>query len=135
MNNIYIRKTGDAPIPAKMFSAWVGVLAFAFLGIILQGLTLSTLLVPELSLDVLILAAVVGILGMSTMTYAAQFGVTHIPVNQSAILFLCEVPVGAVSAAAWAGETVSSQEWLGGCCIMIAAVLTAQSTIKQSSST
>lgn len=134
LNNIYIRKSGDVPITAKMFSAWFGVLLFAGLGILSQGALSLPSGQLHLSNDILLLAGVVGIIGMSCMTFTAQYGVTHIPVNQSAILFLFEVPVGAVSAALLAGEKISLQEWLGGFCILLAAFLTAQTSIKQSSS-
>lgn len=134
LNNIYVRKTGDAPITAKMFSAWMGVLLFVVIGILGQFAVSSNIVLPEFSSHSLLMAAAVGIFGMTIMTYAAQYGVTHIPVNHSAILFLFEVPVGAVSATLLAAETVSLQEYLGGFCILLAAVLTAQSTIKQSSS-
>ncbi|MDX1519884.1 MAG: hypothetical protein R3318_07135 [Gammaproteobacteria bacterium] len=67
-----------------------------------------------------------GILGMVMMTYTAQYGVTHLPLQKSAVIFLFEVPVGAVSAAVLSEEVISVYEYTGGALVMLAAWLTSR---------
>lgn len=128
VTNIIVRKIGDIPIIFKMVPAWLGVLFLA-------GLWLWFWDVPTLDLSfnalfpALILAAAIGVFGMVIMTYSAQYGVTHLPVHQSATLFLFEVPVGAVSAALLSQEIMTYQEWFGGALVMIAAWLSAKSSL------
>ncbi len=131
LTNLLVRKVGDIPIIFKMVPAWLGVLFVAAIwlslgdipGIELQGVSL---LAP------IALAAAVGIFGMTIMTYTAQYGVTHLPIHQSATLFLFEVPVGAVSAALLSQETMAYQEWIGGGLVMLAAWLSAKLTVNSS---
>jgi len=62
----------------------------------------------------------VGLLWMSTMIAAVQYGVSHLPLQRSSVLLLFELIVGAVSAALIAGEALGPSEVLGGVCIVLA---------------
>lgn len=131
LTNLLVRKAGNIPVIYKMVPAWLGVLFMAVIWLYwgngpvidLQGTSL---------LPALVLAVSVGIFGMILMTYTAQYGVTHLPIHQSATLFLFEVPVGAVSAAFLSHEIMGYQEWIGGFLVMLAAWLSANHSIKNS---
>ncbi len=62
----------------------------------------------------------VGLIWMSTMTAATQFGISRLPLQRSSVLLLFELIVGAVSAALLAGESLSLAELAGGACIVLA---------------
>ena len=56
-------------------------------------------------------------------TLAVVYGVTHMPVQRSAVIMLFELIVGAASAWWLAGESVDAREWLGGALILFAALI------------
>ncbi len=53
------------------------------------------------------------------MTWTAQYGVTHLPIQTSSIIFLLEIVAGAVSAALLTTETMTPAEYMGGSLIII----------------
>lgn len=123
--NVVIRKTGTIPIVLKMVPACLGVLLLSAAGILLLPPPPPVLTATNLGL-----ALAVGGIGMLIMTYTAQYGVTHLPVHRSAVIFLFEIVVGAVSAALLTEEIVSGREWLGGCLVILAAWLTAMDSMR-----
>ena len=120
VTNVVIRKSGDLPMILKMGPAWCGVIVMSLAGIVFISSP-----VPGLSWMALMLAVVVGCAGMIIMTYCAQYGVTHLPLYRSAVIFMFEVFVGAVSAALLTDEAITSRELGGGILIMLAAWITA----------
>lgn len=116
LTNVMVRKTGAIPVRLKMISAWLGVLTLTGLGILLLQVP-----VPEAAAAGWGLAILVGMLGMTIMTFTAQYGVTHLPVYRSAVLFLFEIVVGAVSSWWLAEEVIRWREWLGGGLVVLAA--------------
>lgn len=64
-----------------------------------------------------------GLVGMSVMTLTVQYGVTHLPVQKSAVILLFKVVAGAVSAYLLAGETLQICDWIGGGLIVLGAYL------------
>lgn len=121
VTNLLVRKIGDISIVSKMMPAWFGVIGLCLLGIMLAGEP-----VPHFSLYSLLLGMAVGVFCMVLMTYTAQYAVTHLPLQKSAVIFLIEVPVGAVSAAILSDETISIAEYTGGALVMLAAWLTSR---------
>jgi drug/metabolite transporter (DMT)-like permease len=121
VNNVLVRKTGELPIVFKMTAAWIGVLL-----LVLPGLWLVQPPAPVISGTTLALMVAVGSLGMTTMTYTAQYGVTHLPVHRSAVLFLFEIVAGAISAWLLSDEIIQPREWLGGMLVIAAAWLSAR---------
>ena len=53
------------------------------------------------------------------------YGVTHMPVQKSAVILLLEILVGAISAWLLAAEILSLREWLGGLLILAAGFIAA----------
>jgi len=120
INNILIRKTGDMPLILKMGVTWMGVTVLALAGILLLHEP-----VPTLPVSVYTAAILTGWLVLVLMTFAAQYGVTLMPVHRSAVIMLFEIVVGALSAWWLAGEVMSTREWLGGGLVVLAAVIAA----------
>ncbi len=126
VTNILVRKTQQIPIIMKMVSAWAGVILLSLSGIVLVNSP-----VPVLSINAYALAITLGLFGMVAMTWSAQYGVTHLPVHRSAVIFEFEVVAGAVSAAMLTSEVVTLKELIGGILVMLAAWLIASDSISQ----
>lgn len=121
ISNIITRETADIPVGAKSAAVWLGV--------VLVGIAMNLLLHrdwPPVSGATLAYAAALGVCGILVMTVLVQYGVTHLPVQQSAVLALVELVVAAVSQQLLTDEVVSAREWLGGVLIIIGAVLAAR---------
>lgn len=116
LNNVMIRRSGYLPIGFKMLAAWAGVLILTVAVIVGTGSG-----VPDAGLPGWAGAFVFGLLGMTLMTYTAQYGVTHLPVYRSAVIFLFEIVAGAVSAWLLSEELIHAREWLGGTLVIVAA--------------
>ena len=123
--NVMVRKTGDIPIALKMGPACLGVLFLSAIGIFVMQPP-----APVLTPATLGFAMGVGSIGMLVMTYTAQYGVTHLPVHRSAVIFLFEIVAGAVSAALLTNEIVTLREWAGGLLVVLAAWITAMETLQ-----
>lgn len=115
-NNVMIRRSGYLPLGFKMLAAYSGVLTLTIAAILLTGSA-----VPEAGPPGWLAAFVFGLLGMTVMTYTAQYGVTHLPIYRSAVIFLFEIVAGAVSAWLLSDEIVHWREWLGGALVITAA--------------
>lgn len=116
LNNVMIRRSGYLAVGFKMLAAWSGVLILTIAAILLLGRGW-----PVASSGTWLSGLLVGLLGMSVMTFAAQYGVTHLPVYRSAVIFLFEIVAGAASAWLLSDETIATREWLGGTLVMLAA--------------
>lgn len=123
--NVFLRRSGDIPLIVKMVPACVGVIMLAAAGLVMLGPAL-----PTLTPETILLAFAVGGIGIIAMTYTAQYGVTHMPVHRSAVIFLFEIVAGAVSAALLTDEIMTPREWFGGLLVIIAAWLTATGNLE-----
>ena len=121
LSNVFIRKAQSISIRAKTVVAWVGVVAIALVWILAVQLP-----VPQLTTGSLSGAIALGIFGIMLMTWAVQYGVTHMPVYRSSVILLFELVAGAVSAQLLTDEVVLLQEWIGGFIIIFAAYLSAR---------
>ncbi len=118
MTNILVRKIGEVHWSLKLGSAWVGVIFLCCM-----GLLLSQSAFPTLTPFTLTLISILGFPFMLIMTWSAQYGVTHLPIQSSSIIFLLEIIAGAVSAALLTNEVVSLAEYAGGLLIVAAGLL------------
>lgn len=123
VTNIVVRKIGNTPYAIKIGVAWIGVLVLTVCGILLAQLP-----VPEFTLQAGLLSLFIGFPFMFAMTWSAQYGVTHLPIQRSSVIFLLEIVAGAVSAALWTDEIVHNIEYIGGILIVSAGLI---SIIKQ----
>jgi drug/metabolite transporter (DMT)-like permease len=116
--NVMVRKAHLVSVRVKSIIAWLGVVLLAAGWLMIGGAS-----VPETGMAVLVMAFVLGAVGMVIMTYSVQYGVTHMPVQRSAVILLFELVAGAVSAQLLTDEAVLPREWLGGALIILASLI------------
>lgn len=116
--NVLIRRIGHVHWSLKLGSAWIGVVIISAI-----GLVLSVEAAPDFNGMTLSLILLLGFPFMFIMTWTAQYGVTHLPVQTSSIIFLLEIIAGAVSAAWLTTEVLSRAEYVGGVLIIAAGLI------------
>ncbi len=119
INNIIVRKIGEAPVALKIGVSWIGVIILTILGIIFT----KSAPPPEISHNSGLLAFLIGFPTMFVLTWTAQYGVTYLPIQRSSVIFLLEIIAGAVSAAWLTNETVGDFEYIGGFLIVSAGLI------------
>ena len=124
VTNVFIRKSGHIPIILKMGSTFLGVMVLSIVGIFFIEVS-----IPNISFQSVFIMIAVGCFGMIIMTFSAQYGVTHLPLYRSAVIFLFEVVVGAISAEILTEEVTTFKEWAGGILVMFSALLIALESI------
>jgi len=117
ITNVVMRFTQNVSTKSKAIVGWYGVLIIASVLILSFDIPLG-----DIALSTVSIAFVIGATMVVVMTLAVAHGVTHLPVQQSAVILLFEVVVGAVSAYILLGETMVLREWLGGVMILAAGV-------------
>jgi drug/metabolite transporter (DMT)-like permease len=118
MTNIVVRKMGETPFVMKIGTAWIGVLILTICSLLLAQLPM-----PSVTFNSGILALLIGFPCMLVMTWAAQYGVTYLPIQRSSVIFLLEIVAGAVSAALLTNEIVRNSEYFGGVLIVSAGLI------------
>ena len=118
LNNVMTRRITGLGVRAKTHLAWLGVVIVSSGFVLLQSPGL-----PQAPAAAWLGTMLLGLGGFMLSTLAVFYGVTHMPVQRSAVIMLFELVVGAVSAWLLAAEIVSIREWLGGGLIMIAALI------------
>ena len=121
LSNVLVRKMDDIAVETKALSVWVGVVLMAL--VIIPVLGLPT---PQVGPPVLAGAVALGLGGILLMTVLVQYGVSHLPIQRSAVLALIELVAGAVSQQLLTDEVVTLHEWIGGGLILVGAWLSAQ---------
>ncbi len=113
-----VRKLQHADLVAKLSVSWIGVIAIA-LGLI----AFKSGPVPAWTVGMVTGSILLGVLGIAVMTYLVQYGVTHMPVQRSAIILLFELVAGAISQQLLTTETLTVREWTGGAIIVLSAYI------------
>jgi len=121
VTNVAVRHTQSVSVRVKTVMAWVGAVLIAGFLLLVGG---HSLVVTNNS--VILLALLMGLSFMVIMTLSVQYGVTHMPAHRSAVILLFEIVIGAISAYLLTAERMTSQEWLGGAMVMVAAWLSAR---------
>lgn len=116
--NIVVRKIGKTPIIVKVSASWLGVIALTIVAIFITKPPL-----PELAFQSGAFAFFVGFPAMFIMAWTTYYGVTHLPIQRSSIIFLLEIIAGAVSAAWLTNEIVDHVEYIGGFFIVSAGLI------------
>lgn len=117
VTNVLMRMTQNISSQTKAIVGWYGVLFVSVLLIIVLQLPAA-----DIAPTTLAIAFIIGAIMVVTMTLAVAYGVSHLPVQQSAVILLFEVVVGALSAYILIGETMILREWIGGALILFAGV-------------
>jgi len=118
--NVFTRKAQAISVRVKTVVAWIGVIVVALTWILIAGLP-----VPQFNTTTVSGSIALGIFGIMFMTWALQYGVTHMPVYRSSVILIFELVAGAISAQLLTNEVVLLKEWIGGGLIVIAAYLSA----------
>lgn len=118
LNNVMTRRIDGLGVRSKTHLAWLGVVLIsgAFVAVATPG-------VPDVPAAAWAGTVALGLFGFLVSTLAVVYGVTHMPVQRSAVIMLFELIVGAVSAWWLADELVSWREWIGGALILAAALI------------
>jgi len=118
VNNVMTRRITGLGVRAKTHLAWLGVIVIATLFIQVRPVA-----VPDVAPIVWVATIALGLGGFMLSTLAVVYGVSHMPVQRSAMIMLFELVVSALSAWWLAGEVVSTREWAGGGLIIAAALI------------
>lgn len=118
--NIHTRGLQTLGVRQKTLVSWVGVILVSIITLVVLGESL-----PAAPSGAWAGSAALGVFGFFLATLAVTYGVSHMPVQKSAVILLLEILVGAVSAWLLAGELLSTREWLGGLLILAAGFIAA----------
>ncbi|WP_172597629.1 DMT family transporter [Sulfuriflexus mobilis] len=119
--NVAVRHGQAIPPGCKANVSWWGVVVLAGVWLWLGETDLAAV-----SNEVYLWGGLLGLGGIVVMTLTVQYGVTHLPIQRSAVILLFELVAGAVSAQLLADEPVLLHEWLGGGLIVLAGYLAAR---------
>lgn len=120
--NVLVRRASHLSVAFKSASVWFGTALLTLAGLLLEGKTAALLAVPA---EAWWLLALLGLVLFAT-SYAVQFGLSHLPANQSIVLFLFELVVAALAAYWLAGEALGWRELTGAGLIVAASVWSAR---------
>lgn len=122
INNVLARKLANVSMAAKTGVIWWGVVIASIFVLVWQQTP-----IPDVVVNVWIVAGLLGILGIAVMTVTVLYGIARMPIYHSSVIMLFELVVAAIAAWALTNEVMSLQEWLGGALIMLAAYGVAKS--------
>ena len=117
-NTVMTRRITSLAVREKTYIAWLGVVVVSALMVLLWFPQ-----VPQASAVAWWATIALGVFGFLLSTLAVVSGVTHMPVQRSAVIMLFELVVGAATAWWLAGELISLHEWVGGALILSAAMI------------
>lgn len=119
-SSVIVRKSQDIPVAGKVFYVWLSAVVVG-LGMI----GLLSVPPPQAPLQIYGGAVALGLGGVLMMTVLVQYGFTHLPIYQSAVLSLVELVAGALSQQLLTDEIVTLHEWGGGAVIVVGSLLAA----------
>jgi len=122
MSNVMMRKTQAVSIQVKTVTGWFGVVILASVILLFKQSSIINAVNPYMILFAILLGATF----IVVMTLSVVYGVSHLPVHQSAIILLFELVVGAVSSMILTDESVLMREWFGGALVLSAAYFAAR---------
>jgi drug/metabolite transporter (DMT)-like permease len=113
--NVLSRRASHLSIQVKSFSVWLGTALLAIPFVSWQPVTS----IAALSWLILVLLGIV----LCAVSFAVQYGVTHMPANRAILLFLFELVTAAIASFFLADETMGLREWAGAGLIVSASLL------------
>lgn len=118
--NVYTRDLQTLGVRQKTLISWAGVILVSLITLVSFAEPL-----PTASSLAWMGSVALGMFGFFIATLAVIYGVSHMPVQKSAVILLVEILVGALSAWLLANEILSIREWLGGLLILLAGFIAA----------
>lgn len=120
LSNVVSRRAAHLSVEMKSFSLWLGTAALTLPFLLWQGGVMAQLAaIPAPSWLLLVLMGLV----LCAVSFAVQYGVTHLAANRAVVLFLFELVVAAVSSYFLAGEAMGWRDWSGAVLIISASLL------------
>ena len=120
VTNVLVRNLKLASQIAKALATFLGVALVALVWILLTHSPM-----PMAAGLAWLTCIALGIFGIATMTLAVQYGVSHLPIYQSAVILLFEVLVTVVSTYFLAQYHLTLWGWIGGLFIVAASLVSA----------
>lgn len=117
--NVLVRRADHLSVNYKSSSIWLGTAVITLLAMLVMGRTGELL---AISPDYFWLLGLLGVV-LCAVSFIVQFGLTHLPANQSIVLFLSELVFAAIAAYFLAGEAMETQEVAGAVLIVSASLL------------
>lgn len=118
--NTVLRHLQGISVQVKTVAGWLGVVVMAGI-LLLAGQEALAASLPAVGA-----ALGLGATFLVLMTLSVVYGVTHMPVQRSAVILLFEIVAGAVSSMWLTDERLSPAEWFGGALVILAAWLSAR---------
>ncbi len=121
LSNVVSRRTTILSVETKTYSIWLGT-ALLSLPLLWRGGEVS---LYEISAQAWWVLASLSV-ALCAVSFAVQYGVTHIPANRAMLLFLSELVVAALASWLLVGETMGVRDWIGAALIVSASLLSAK---------
>ena len=118
--NVIVRHTQHLSVNFKSAAVWLGTALLTGIMLLYNGGLYAQ--VSAITLDSWWLLVLLGLV-MCAVSFAVQFGLTHLPANQAIVLLLLELLFAAVTAYFLAGERMGMQELIGAVLIISASLL------------
>jgi drug/metabolite transporter (DMT)-like permease len=118
LSNVVSRRATHLSVETKTFSIWLGTAMLTAPLLYWQG----GWQINGIGIESWLTLGVLG-LALCAVSFAVQYGVTHIPANRAMLLFLFELVVAAISSYFLANEAMGLREWLGAALIVSASLL------------
>ncbi len=124
VTNLVIRGLAEAPVVVKTFSSWLGVILVAIIWLLFNHWSVSApVSFPEITLGLWLGLAALGVFGVTTMTFAVQYGVSRLPLYKSSIILVFEVVVTIISSLWLTQEQLLHLAPYGALLIVVAAII------------
>ncbi|BBE51588.1 EamA-like transporter [Ferriphaselus amnicola] len=117
--NVLVRRADHLSVNYKSSSIWLGTALITMLAMLVMGRTHELL---SISPDYFWLLGLLGVV-LCAASFIVQFGLTHLPANQSIVLFLSELVFAAIAAYFLAGESMGVREIIGAVLIVSASLM------------
>jgi drug/metabolite transporter (DMT)-like permease len=120
LSNVTSRRAAHLSVEMKSFSLWLGTAALTMPFLLWQGGMAAQL--AAISAPSWLLLALMGLV-LCAISFAVQYGVTHLAANRAVVLFLFELVVAAIASYFLAGEAMEWRDWIGAALIISASLL------------
>ncbi len=120
LSNVTSRRAAHLSVEVKSFSLWLGTAALTLPFLLWQGGMVAQ--VSAIDTHSWLMLALLGLV-LCAVSFAVQYGVTHLSANRAVVLFLFELVVAAVSSYFLADEAMGLRDWIGATLIISASLL------------
>lgn len=118
LSNVVSRRASHLSVEAKSFSIWLGTALLTAPFLLWQG----DWGVTGIGWNAWLILFMLGI-ALCAVSFAVQYGVTHMPANRAMLLFLFELVVASIASYFLTNEALGLREWAGALLIVSASLL------------